>query len=379
MNNVKNIRIGELVEYLPGGALKREDVMASGLYPVMNGGCDYSGYYSNYNYDSNVLTISHWGSSAGHVHAHSGKFWANNACWVFRPKDTACCLVKYLYYALKNKEVEIQNTCAFGGATPNLSRERFECLTIPLPSLCVQKKIVQDLDVLTNMQTNLENELKVRKKQYDYYRNRLLSFDLDSSSSSARWMHLGEVGEFVRGNGLQKKDFTETGIGCIHYGQIYTKLQTFTDRVLTFIPETLANKLVKVEKGNLIIATTSENVEDVCKAVAWLGDNTIVIGGHSVVYRHTLNPKYVAYYFQTENFAEQKRKYAQGVKVIDIKVSDLEKILIPVLPLSEQERIVNILDKFETLINDISKGMPAEIEARRKQYEYYRNKILSFE
>ena len=104
-----------------------------------------------------------------------------------------------------------------------------------------------------------------------------------------------------------------------------------------------------------------------------------MIGGHAAVYKHTMNPKYVAYYFQTTQFADQKKKYAKGVKVIDVKVSELAKIIIPIPPIAEQERIVAFLDKFETLVNDLSKGLPAELALVQKQYEYYRNLLLTFE
>lgn len=139
------------------------------------------------------------------------------------------------------------------------------------------------------------------------------------------WKKMSEVGTFIRGNGLQKKDFTESGVGCIHYGQIYTKFNTFTDKTLTYCSENVARKLTPVHPGDLIIACTSENVEDVCKTVAWLGKEDIVTGGHACVFSHHENPKYIAYLLQTENFFQQKKKYARGVKVIDIKVADLQK------------------------------------------------------
>lgn len=184
---------------------------------------------------------------------------------------------------------------------------------------------------------------------------------------------------FIRGNGLQKKDFTEQGVGCIHYGQIYTLYGTFTETTKSFVAPVLAEKLVKVKKGDIVIACTSENVEDVCKSVAWLGNETIVTGGHAIVFKHKQNPKYIAYYLQTQMFYEQKRKYARGTKVIDIKASDIGKILIPIPPIEQQQRIVSILDKFEKLVNDISEGLPAEIAARRQQYEYYRDMLLAFD
>lgn len=182
----------------------------------------------------------------------------------------------------------------------------------------------------------------------------------------------------IRGNGLPKKDFTESGVGCIHYGQIYTYYGTFADETKSFVSKETAKTLKKVSKGDLVIASTSENIEDVCKAVAWLGEEEIVTGGHATILKHDQNPKYLAYYFQTPNFSDQKRKYAKGTKVIDVSAKDLAKIKVPVPPISEQERIVSILDKFDALVSDISVGLPAELTARRSQYEYYRGKLLNF-
>ena len=186
---------------------------------------------------------------------------------------------------------------------------------------------------------------------------------------------LGEIGSLIRGNGLQKKDFVDQGVGCIHYGQIYTRFGLFTNKTLAYVSESLANKLTPVESGNLVIACTSENVEDVCKCVAWLGDQSIVTGGHAVVFKHSQNPKYIAYCFTSEDFQMQKRKYAFGAKVIDIKIDKLASIQIPLPPLPIQQRIVEILDKFTSLVSSLD----SEIALRQKQYEYYRNKLLSFE
>lgn len=140
----------------------------------------------------------------------------------------------------------------------------------------------------------------------------------------------------------------------------------------------MASKLVKVEPGNLVIATTSENLEDVCKSVAWTGTEAIVTGAHACVYRHSQNPKYMAYFFQSENFHMQKRKYAYGAKVIDIKPESIAKITINLPSLEYQAQVASFLDHFETLVNDQEKGIPAEISAVKKQYEYYRNKLLTF-
>lgn len=189
---------------------------------------------------------------------------------------------------------------------------------------------------------------------------------------------MGEIGTFVRGNGLQKSDFTESGIGCIHYGQIYTYYGFSTNKTKSFVSPELATKLRKAKKGDLVIATTSENIEDVCKTVVWLGDEEICISGETYIFKHNQNPKYIAYYLQTPMFFDYKKQNVTGTKVIRLHGEKLEKFQIPIPPIEEQNRIVEVLDKFDSLVNDISIGLPAEIDGRRKQYNYYRGKLLDF-
>ena len=184
------------------------------------------------------------------------------------------------------------------------------------------------------------------------------------------WKTLGEVGTFVRGTSFQKKDFEEKGVGCIHYGEIYTRYSLFAEKTISYLNEEIANKARKAGYGDLIIATTSENDDDVCKSVAWLGSENIVVSNDACYYHHTLNPKYVAYFFRTDEFQRQKRTYITGTKVKRVNANDLAKITIPIPPLRVQSRIVEILDKFTQL--------EAELEARNKQYDFYRNRLLDF-
>jgi len=216
----------------------------------------------------------------------------------------------------------------------------------------------------------------MRKKQYNYYRDQLLSFE----DGEVEHLPMGQegVGVFIRGGSFQKKDFIETGAGCIHYGQIFTHYGTYADKTKTYISEVLATKCRKAQPGNLVIATTSENDEDVCKAVAWVGSGEIAVSSDACIYKHHLNPKYVSYFFQTERFQEQKRQYITGAKVRRVNADSLARILIPVPSQEEQARIVAILDKFDTLTSSITEGLPREIELRQKQYEYYRDLLFSF-
>lgn len=183
---------------------------------------------------------------------------------------------------------------------------------------------------------------------------------------------LGDVGVFTRGNGLQKKDLTDSGIGAIHYGQIFTTYGTTIEMTRSFVSHSLATKLRQAQPGDLVIATTSENDKDVCKAVAWLGTEAIAVSGDAYIYAHSLDPSYVAYFFQTDSFQFQKRRYVTGTKVRRVSGADLARIRIPVPPLAVQREITAILDKMERLEAELE----AELEARRRQYSHYRQEIL---
>lgn len=192
------------------------------------------------------------------------------------------------------------------------------------------------------------------------------------------FVKISDIAEIIRGGNFQKKDFVENGMPCIHYGQMYTHFGIYADNVLKYLPKDIYNKSKKAEYGDIVMAVTSENVDDVCKCTAWLGETPIAVSGHTAIIKHNQNAKYLSYYFHTEDFARQKRKLAHGTKVIEVTPSAINDIIIPLPSIKEQERIVEILDRFDLLCNDISEGLPAEIEARQKQYEYYRDKLLSF-
>ena len=189
---------------------------------------------------------------------------------------------------------------------------------------------------------------------------------------------LGEVGTFTRGSGLQKKDFVEAGEPCIHYGQIYTYYGLSATETKSFIEPVLWSRLKKANPGDLIIAITSENVEDVCKAMVWEGKGQVAIGGHSASYTTSLNSRYVAYWFQTEDFFSQKKKLVKGTKVIEMSPDNLAKIRIPVPPMAVQEEVVRVLDSFAELEAEMEAELEAELEARRRQYAYYRDQLLDF-
>ena len=347
---------------------KDHKYLEAGNYPVYGSG-GIMRYVNQFLYNVESVLIPRKGS-IGNIFYVSEPFWTVDT--IFYTKiDRRSITPKFLYYYLKTLDLTELN---FAGGVPSLTKTILDRISIPIPPLPVQEEIVNILDKFTTLEAELEAELEARKTQYEFYRNQLLNFE----GKDVEWKTLGEIGVFIRGNGLQKKDFTSSGVGCIHYGQVYTFYGIYAYSTKTFVSNDFAKKLKKAKKGDLIIAATSENVEDVCKAVAWLGDNQIAISGDAFIFRHNQNPKFIAYYFKTNSFFENKKRFATGTKVIRVSGESMAKIPIPIPPLPEQERIVAILDKFDALVNDISEGLPAEIRARRKQYEYYRNKLLTF-
>lgn len=184
---------------------------------------------------------------------------------------------------------------------------------------------------------------------------------------------LGEVATISRGGNFQKKDFTEQGKPCIHYGQIYTRYGLFTDKTLTFINDECFAKQKYAEPNDIIMAVTSENIEDICKCVAWLGTEKVAVSGHSAIIHHSLDPKYLAYFFHSQHFFNQKRRLAHGTKVMEVTPDTLKSIKLPVPPLEVQREIVRILDNFTFLTAELA----AELAARQKQYEYFRDLLLN--
>lgn len=183
---------------------------------------------------------------------------------------------------------------------------------------------------------------------------------------------LGDIGEFVRGNGLQKSDLTDEGAPAIHYGQVHTHYGVWAETTKSFTDPALAAKLRRATPGDLVIATTSEDDAAVAKATAWLGRGEVAVSGDAYIYRHELNPKYVSYFFQSTSFQDQKRRFISGTKVRRVSGDALAKIRIPVPPLEVQQEIVRVLDQFTQLEAELE----AELEARRQQYGFYRRVML---
>lgn len=299
------------------------------------------------------------------------KMYLNSFCFGFRLNDMNEALPSYIGHLLRSTSIRAAiSKTAFGVTRFNVNRMRFADIEIPLPPLNIQKEIVSILDSFTSLIDKMKQEVEMRKKQMEYYREKLMAPQKNWEIKT-----LGEIGTFTRGNGLQKSDFRVKGFPCVHYGQIHTYYNTCIYKTKSFCEEDLAKKLQKASYGDLLIATTSEDVKACCKAAVWFGAGDVAYSGDSFCYSHDQAPKYMAYLFQTEMFAKQKQKAATGAKVIRVSGESMASFSFAFPPLVQQRQIASILDTFETYISKLEKM----IELRQKQYEYYREKLLTFE
>ena len=186
---------------------------------------------------------------------------------------------------------------------------------------------------------------------------------------------LGEISTISRGGNFQKKDFSDEGVPCIHYGQIYTRYGLFVKDTISFIDPALAKKQKMAVKNDIVMAVTSENIDDVCRCVAYFGEQPAAVSGHTAIIHHNQDAKFLVYYLHSSMFFSQKQKLAHGTKVIEVTPDRLNDVEVPVPPVEVQREIVRVLDNFTLLRQELS----AELSARRKQYEYYRNQMLQFD
>lgn len=311
----------------------------------------------------------------------------SSAMKMITSRDDARFLLKYVFHWL--------NTMPAGLVYGDHKRQwisDFCKRTIPIPcpedpakSLAIQRKVVRMLDSLkeltTQLTAELTTELTARKQQYRFYRDRLLV----PEDGDVEWRTLDEIGEFIRGKRFTKADYVDEGIGAIHYGEIYTHYGVSADKTLSKVRSDLVSSLRYAEPNDVVIAGVSETIEDVGKAVAWLGEGRVAIHDDSYAFRHNMNPKFIAYAMQTDAFHDQKAKYVSSGKIKRLLIEGAKNVRLPIpypndprKSLEEQARIVTILDNFDTLTTSLADGLAREIELRETQYAYYRDLLLGF-
>ncbi|GAA8587485.1 restriction endonuclease subunit S [Helicobacter pylori] len=372
-------KLGEVCEIIRGKRVTKKEILDKGKYPVVSGGIGFMGYLNEYNREENTITIAQYGT-AGFVNWQNQKFWANDVCFSVIPNETLI-INRYLYYVLTNKQNYLYSISNRSAIPYSISSNNIMQITIPIPPLEIQQEIVKILDAFTELNTELNTELKARKKQYQYYQNMLLDFkDINSNHKDAKmsaktypkrlksllqtlapkgveFRKLGEVCDFQKGKSITKKAVTFGKVPVISGGRQPAYYHNEANRS----GETIAISSSGVYAGYV-------SYWDI---PVFLADSFSVSPKQK-----TLMPKYLFHYLTTQQNAIHATKSTGGIPHVYSK--DLQNFLIPIPPLEIQQEIVKILDQFLALTTDLLAGIPAEIEARKKQYEYYREKLLTF-
>lgn len=340
-------RIADISTVLRGKRLTKNELTIAGAFPVFHGGLEPLGFYSQKNREADTTMVINVGASAGTVGFCERDFWSSDGCFCISHSEHA--LSKYVYYVLVNQQSFLMSKVRKAGI-PTLDAKVVENLQIPLPPLAVQQEIVRILDSFTELTAELNEklaaELTARRKQYEHYRDELLTFGDNVPKAT-----LGEICDFKYGKGNNIPN--ETGeypvYGC-----------------------------------NGIVSTTNVFNSEDAPIIGHIGSAGIVnwgAGKHYVTYNGTIckaNPEKVlskyAYHLLCSLHLERFVKGSQPF----LSYGDFSKEIVSVPTLAEQQRVITLLDHFDTICNDLVSGLPAEITARQKQYEYYRDKLLTF-
>lgn len=376
---VKSIPLGEVSIIKRGKRVTKRQLSPEKKYPVYSGGVKPMGYFEDYNQDENTITVVKYGT-AGFVNYITEKFWANDVCYCLKPKENLN--NKYLLHVLKQKQNHIYSL-ATDAIPAHLPTDEINGIKIPIPypdnpekSLKIQKEIVSILDTFTELTTELTTalttELTARKKQYEYYREQLLTFE----DTEVEWKTLGEV--ILKTSNIKWFDTNKT-YRYIDLSSVCRDKNVITET--TEIRKENAPSRAKkiVLKGDVIFATTRPTQLRLCLITEEYSEE-IASTGYCVLRanKKVVLPKWI-YFWLTSNkfkiYAEDNQSGAAYPAISDSKVKDFS---IPVPSPEEQQRIVNILDKFDVLTTSISEGLPKEIDLRKKQYEYYREMLLTF-
>ena len=333
------------------------------------------GKINSYDYDGNYLTWTTDGAYAGTIFYRTGKFSITNVCGLIKPKNKDINL-RFLYYwlSLTAKKYVYQ-----GMGNPKLMSNQVEEIEIPVPPIEVQSKIVEILDNFTELEAELEikleAELEARRKQYEYYRNQLLTFD---KVGGTRFERLKDVFEMRNGYTPSKNNssFWDNGIiPWFRMEDIRENGRLLSDSIQHIAPSAIKGK--GLFKANSIILATSATIgEHALISVEHLSNQRFTNIYPKENFLEIIDMKFIFYYmFIIDEWCKQ---HTQQGSFASVDMNALYNLLVPIPPLEEQQRIVSILDRFEALTTDLQSGLPAEIEARRKQYEYYREQLLTF-
>lgn len=304
------------------------------------------------------------------------KMYLNSFCFGFRLNDMNEVLPSFIGHLLRSTSIRTAiSKTAFGVTRFNVNRMRFADIEIPLPPLNIQKEIVSILDSFTSLIDKMKQEAEMRKKQMDYYREKLFSF----GKEECEWRTLNELFSFKNGINKEKSDFGR-GTPIINYVDVYRKRGLVKEDIKGLVnSNTLEQSRYKCKRGDVFFTRTSETKEEVGFPSVLLEDiENCVFSGFVLKATPTtdlLDTHYCKYCFFTYQFRKEVIKSATYTTRALTNGTSLSKISIPVPSLDKQRQIASILDTFETYISKLEKM----IELRQKQYEYYREKLLTFE
>lgn len=342
-DGVEYLPLGELVDICKGAQLNRDSLSEEGAYPVINGGINPSGFWDEFNFEKDLITVSQGGASAGYVNWIPTRFWAGAHCFVLmNPKKEV--LYRYVYFVVKAAERDLMQS-QIGAGIPSVSVAKLASVEVPVPPIPVQEEVVRMLDGMTGLVDALENELNARQLQYEHYRRKVMGAVKEKKG-------LDEV--CVIKNGSDYKAFGEGKYPVYGSGGIMTYVDHYAyDKPTVLIPR----------KGSIenffYVDTPFWNVDTIF---------------YTEIDTKVMEPKFLYQAMQTVDV--QHLNNAGGVP--SLTQTGLYTLKIPCPSLSVQKKIVKQLDAFERLCNSTTEGLPGEIAARRQQYEYYREKLLSF-
>lgn len=333
-----------------------------GKIPVIAGGQEPSFYNDKYNREGETITVSSSGAYAGFLNYWNEPILCTDSFSIKAKKLN----MRYLYHYLKMKQNEIYNKKR-GAGIPHVHISDLEKFQIPLPPLKVQKEIARILDKFGELEAELEAELEVRKSQYEFWREKLLN----TGNSNQEYITLGDIGKVCMCKRIMKNE--TSGSGDVPF----YKIGTFGKQADAYISYDIFNDYKKrfsyPKKGEILVSCSGT----IGRSVVFDGEDAYFQDSNIVWLSNdeskVLN-KFLYYFYQTSPW-----NISDGGTIKRLYNNQFISAKVPLYSLEEQKKIVDILERFDTLINDISDGLPAEIELRRKQYEYHRNKLLSFE
>ena len=339
---------------------------------------DYKENLDNYIVSKNDIVIAMSGATTGKIGINntSKKFYLNQRVGKFIPNIVKL-NSRFLYHFLLSKSLEILKISSGSGAQPNLSTENIKNLVIPVLPLEVQEEIAKILDNYTKsveeLKEKLNEELIARKNQYSWYRDYLLKFE-----NKIKTVKLGDISSIVRGASPRPISnyitFEEDGVNWIKIGDVNPESK-YVEKTKEKITLEGAKKSRIVKKGDLILSNSmSFGRPYIVNQKGCIHDGWILISDYQTSYSTDF-----LYYLLTSNKVQKyMRDNVISGTVQNLNTDIVKNIEIPLLSLEVQKRIVEVLDNFEKICNDLNIGLPAEIEARQKQYEFYRNFLLTF-